>query len=42
MIQIGDEELNVWTKTTLSTEIASTNKDTRIIEEILLKYCLPY
>ena len=29
-------------KTTYSTEIASVKKDTRMIEEILPKHCLPY
>ena len=40
-IHIGVEELNMRTKTTHSTEIASAHKDTRTIEEILPSYCLP-
>lgn len=42
MVQIGEKELTMQTKTTLSTEIASTNKDMQTIEEILPKYCHPY
>ena len=34
--------MNVRTKMTYSTEIASAKKDTQTIEEILLKYCHPY
>ena len=41
-VHIGTEELNMRTKTTHSTEIASAHKDTRTIEEILPSYCLPY
>ena len=41
-IHIGAEELNARTKTTHSTEIASAHKDTRMMEEILPSYCLPY
>ena len=41
-IHIGAEELNMRTKMTHSTEIASAHKDTRTIEEILPSYCLPY
>ena len=41
-VHIGLEELNIRTKTTYSTEIASPRKDTRMIEEILPKHCHPY
>ena len=41
-VHIGPEELNMRTKTTHSTEIASAHKDTRMIEEILPSYCLLY
>ena len=41
-VHIGLEELNMRTKMTHSTEIASMHKDTRTIEEILPSYCLPY
>ena len=34
--------MNIRTKTTYLTEIASAKKDTRTIEEILLKHCHPY
>ena len=42
VVHIGIEELNMRMKTTHSTEIASVHKDTRMIEEILPSYCLPY
>ena len=41
-IHLGPEEMNIRTKTTYLTEIASARKDTRTIEEILLKHCHPY
>jgi hypothetical protein len=41
-VHIGVEELKIRTKTTHSTEIASTKKDMRTIEQILPKYCHPY
>ena len=41
-MHIGLEELNIRTKTTYSTEIASAKKDTQTIEEILPKHCHPY
>ena len=34
--------MNIRTKTTYSTEIASAKKNTRMIEEILPKHCHPY
>ena len=36
------EEMNIRTKTTYSTKIASAKKDTQTIEEILPKHCHPY
>lgn len=42
IVEIGEEELTMQTKTTLSMEIASVNKDTWTIEEILPRYCHPY
>ena len=41
-VHLGLEEINIRTKTTYSTEIASAKKDTRTIEEILPKHCHPY
>ena len=41
-IHLGSEEMNIRTKTTYSTEIASAKKDTRTIEEILPKHCHLY
>ena len=41
-VHLGAEEMNVRTKTTYSTAIASVKKDTRMIEEILPRYCHLY
>ena len=41
-IHLGSEEMNIRTKTTYLTEIASAKKDTRTIEEILPKHCHLY
>ena len=41
-VHLSSEEVNIRTKTTYSTEIASAKKDTRTIEEILPKHRLPY
>ena len=41
-IHIGGEELKLRAKTTHSTKIASANRDTQSLEEILPKYCLAY
>ena len=41
-VHLGPEEINIRTKMTYSTEIASAKKDTRTIEEILPKHCHLY
>ena len=41
-IHLESKEMDLRTKTTYSTEIASAKKDTQTIEEILPKHCHPY